>query len=40
MKKKIIFIILFLSILASCGKKDDPKYKQGKLNLSYNIILI
>ena len=34
MIKKILFIIVFLSIIISCGKKGDPVFKESKLNLS------
>ena len=30
MIKKILFIIVFLSIIISCGKKGDPEYKESK----------
>ena len=30
MIKKILFIIVFLSIINSCGKKGDPEYKESK----------
>ena len=29
--KKIIAIILLLSFFCACGKKNDPIYKEGKI---------
>jgi len=29
--KKIIAIILLLSFICACGKKNDPIYKEGKI---------
>jgi len=29
--KKIIAIILLLSFIYACGKKNDPIYKEGKI---------
>jgi len=31
MKKKIILISIFCILLISCGKKDDPKYKESEI---------
>ena len=30
MIKKILFIIILLNIIVSCGKKADPEYKVNK----------
>ena len=30
MLKKILFIIVLLSLVISCGKKSDPEYKESK----------
>ena len=32
MIKKIIFLLIFVIILNSCGRKDDPKYKEDSEN--------
>ena len=32
MIKKIFLILIFCSVLLSCGKKGDPKYKEPKDN--------
>ena len=36
MIKKIILILIFFSLILSCGKKADPEYKAGK----YNILIL
>jgi len=36
MIKKIILISIFFSLLLSCGKKTDPKYKAKKDNVLIN----
>ena len=38
MIKKIILICIFCSLLFSCGKKGDPKYKVDKDNFLINKI--
>ena len=30
MIKKILLIVVLLTFAVSCGKKDDPKYKESK----------
>ena len=40
MIKKISFIFLICSLLASCGKKGDPEYKELKQKAEKTIILI
>ena len=30
MKKKILLILLLLTLIISCGKKADPEYKESK----------
>ena len=35
MIKKILFIIVFLSFVISCGKKGDPEYKAFNNSISY-----
>jgi hypothetical protein len=30
MIKKILLIVILLTFAVSCGKKADPKYKEGK----------
>ena len=39
MIKKISFILLICCLLASCGKKGDPEYKDPKLKAEKIIIL-
>ena len=39
MIKKISFIFLIFCLLASCGKKGDPKYKEPKQKAEKIIIL-
>jgi predicted small lipoprotein YifL len=39
MIKKIIFIFLLFYLLASCGKKGDPKYKDPDQKAEKIIIL-
>ena len=39
MIKKIIFTFLLCCLLASCGKKGDPKYKDPKQKAEMIIIL-
>jgi hypothetical protein len=36
MIKKIILILIFCSLLISCGKKGDPEYKANKNNFLIN----
>jgi hypothetical protein len=36
MLKKIILFSILCSLLFSCGKKEDPKYKAGRDNLIVN----
>ena len=33
MIKKILLIVILLTFAVSCGKKDDPKYKESKVNI-------
>tara|TARA_S200000501_G_scaffold321688_1_gene317245 strand:+ start:161 stop:283 length:123 start_codon:yes stop_codon:yes gene_type:complete len=33
MKKKVLFLIFFIFIVASCGKKADPQFKESKFIL-------
>ena len=40
MIKKIILILITLSILFSCGKKGDPEYKDPKNDAKIQVILI
>jgi len=40
MKKKILFLLFFMFLLASCGKKADPEYQQSKYILVKKIIKI
>jgi predicted small lipoprotein YifL len=39
MIKKISFIILICCLLASCGKKGDPEYKDPKQKVEKIVIL-
>tara|TARA_B110000003_G_C16419140_1_gene445494 strand:- start:131 stop:262 length:132 start_codon:yes stop_codon:yes gene_type:complete len=39
MIKKIIITFLFFCLIAYCGKKGDPKYKDPKQNAEVIIIL-
>ena len=39
MIKKISFIFLICCLLASCGKKGDPEYKEPKQKVEKIIIL-
>ena len=39
MIKKISFILLICCLLASCGKKGDPEYKDPKQKAEMIIIL-
>jgi len=39
MIKKISFILLICCLLASCGKKGDPKYKDPKQKVEKITIL-
>ena len=32
MIKKIVLILIFTCFIISCGKKDDPEYKQSTKN--------
>jgi len=43
MIKKLIFVIIVLNLVFSCGKKGDPFYKDPEINsknYSYNIKII
>ena len=40
MIKKITFVILVCCILASCGKKGDPKYKSSSKETEVSTIII
>ena len=33
MKKKLILVFIFCTLLFSCGKKSDPEYKVNKDNI-------
>ena len=33
MIKKILLIVVLLTFAVSCGKKDDPEYKESKINI-------
>jgi hypothetical protein len=39
MIKKIIFIFLICCVLASCGKKGDPEYKDTEQKVEKIILL-
>ena len=36
--KKIILLLFFIILLASCGKKGDPEYKESKNLIQTTII--
>ena len=36
MKKKILFLLFFIFVLASCGKKADPQFKEMRCFLIRN----
>jgi len=38
MLKKILLIIVLLSLVISCGKKSDPEYKTKKNNIFFTKI--
>ena len=40
MKKKTLFLLFFLFLLVSCGKKADPQYKQSKFIFLNKIIIV
>jgi hypothetical protein len=40
MIKKIILTLIFCSILISCGKKGDPKYKDPEKKAKIQSVLI
>ncbi len=40
MIKKITLILLFCCVVASCGKKGDPEYKESKKEFSTKTISI
>ena len=40
MIKKILFIIVFLSFVISCGKKGDPEYKESTIEKNMQLISI
>ncbi len=33
MIKKIVLTFILLTLLVSCGKKNDPEYKESKINI-------
>ncbi len=39
MKKNILFIIIFLFLITSCGKKGDPEFQNSKNNSEPNFII-
>jgi len=40
MRKKILFLLFFIFILASCGKKADPQFKESKFILLSKTIAV
>ena len=36
MIKKLLFIIIVLNLVFSCGKKGDPEYKEGNFKVIEN----
>tara|TARA_B100000902_G_scaffold339644_1_gene341971 strand:- start:75 stop:206 length:132 start_codon:yes stop_codon:yes gene_type:complete len=40
MIKKITLVLLFCCVVASCGKKGDPEYKESKKEFSTKTISI
>ena len=36
MIKKLLFIIIILNLVFSCGKKGDPEYKESNLKVFEN----
>ena len=40
MIKKITLVVLFCCVVASCGKKGDPEYKESKKEFNTKTILI
>ena len=40
MIKKIILILILCSVVFSCGKKGDPKYKDPENNAKLQSVLI
>ncbi len=40
MKKKFLLTIIILIFFISCGKKDDPEYKESKYNYTNSKIII
>ena len=37
MIKKILIIIIFITLTNSCGKKADPEYKESKIYKNHKI---
>ena len=33
MIKKILLTVVLLIVIVSCGKKNDPEYKESKINI-------
>ena len=33
MIKKILLTVVLLTFIISCGKKDDPEYKESNINI-------
>ncbi len=40
MNKKTLYLLFFLLVLVSCGKKADPQYKQSKFVFCNKIIIV
>ena len=40
MIKKLIFFIIVLNLVFSCGKKGDPEYKEPEKKAEFKTILI
>jgi len=39
MIKKLIFVIIILNLVFSCGKKGDPEYKESNFKLLNKIVV-
>ena len=40
MKKKIFLLLILITLVISCGKKDNPEYKDSKKRIIFQNILI